>query len=76
MDGFELLYKLMILIKLDSRIKDAKKIIEQLTEIKVENQRFKFTFNFDSQMDDEKYFCDCLNYHIEDISYYLDKYII
>ena len=70
MDGFELLYKLMILVKEYSTIKDAKKIMEQLTEIKSENLRFKFTFNFDSQMDDDNYFYKCLNYSIEDISSY------
>ena len=70
MDGFEILYKLLILIKVDSTIKDAKKLIEQLTDIKVEDQRFKFTLNFDSQMNDEDYFFKCLNCFIEDISYY------
>ncbi len=70
MDGFEILYKLLILIKVDSTIKDAKKLIEQLTDIKVEDQRFKFTLNFDSQMNDEDYFYKCLNCYIEDISYY------
>ena len=70
MDGFEILYKLLILIKVDSTIKDAKKLIEQLTDIKVEDQRFKFTLNFDSQMNDEDLFYKCLNCYIEDISYY------
>ena len=51
MDCFEILYKLLILIKDDSTIKDAKRLIEQLTDIKVEDQRFKFTLNFDSQME-------------------------
>ena len=73
MDGFEILYKLLILIKDNSTIKDAKRLIEQLTDIKVEDQRFKFTLNFDSQMDDEDYFYKCLNCYIEDISCYRVK---